>query len=110
MGLKQKPIPKAINTIDHRSGSKSKRKNTNFSTPGGAKNRGQALDEDILEVFTLRDELSLQQVERIIDQATVITCGVFDQIGRSFRKLKASQYVCGWCGPAGKRAFAGSRD
>ncbi len=52
----------------------------------------------------------------------MITRGGCDQIGRSFRKLKdlpptlkcesvpCDKYVCGWCGLAGKRAFAGSRD
>ncbi len=106
--------------MEHRSGSKSKQKNTDLLTPGGPKNRGKDLDEDILEVFTLRDKLSLQQVEKIIDRATVITCAGCDQIGRSYRKLKdlpptskcesvpCDKYVCGWCGLAGRRAFAGS--
>ena len=122
MRLKQNSALQVKNTIEHSSGSKTKRQIKAVSTQRGAKDQDQGLDEDIIEVFTLADKLSHQQVLRIIDRATVITCGGCDQIGRSYRKLKdlppvlkcesapCDKYVCGWCGLTGRRAFAGSRD
>ena len=79
-------------------------------------------DDGIVEIFMRSDEMSLEQVERCIDKATVIACGGCDQIGRSYRKLKdlppvfkcesspCEHYLCAWCGIAGLKAFAGNRD
>ena len=65
-----------------------KRKKSAAATSGSARNQDQTQDEDIIEVFTMSDTSTRQQVLKIIDRATLITCGSCDQIGRSMRKFK----------------------
>ena len=48
----------------------------------------QTSDDGILEIYTGKVEMTLSQVEKVIDMASVMGCSECGQIGRSFRKMK----------------------
>ena len=123
MRIKRVVPPKAHTVIELGSGSKLPKKNSHVGLKSTGSNEEESKSDDgIVEIFMRSDEMSLEQVERCIDKATVIACGGCDQIGRSYRKLKdlppvfkcesspCEHYLCAWCGIAGLKAFAGNRD